>query len=78
MVAARNMLFVLSDEHNRKITGAYGHPFIETPNIDALAARGHDLRRRLYQQPDLRAGPRNAGNRAAGASEPVLGQRASL
>lgn len=37
---ARNMLFILSDEHNRKIAGAYGHPFIETPNIDALAAQG--------------------------------------
>jgi choline-sulfatase len=34
------MLFILSDEHNRKIAGAYGHPFIETPHIDALAASG--------------------------------------
>ncbi|MEC9343670.1 MAG: sulfatase-like hydrolase/transferase, partial [Pseudomonadota bacterium] len=40
MATASNMLFILSDEHNRKITGAYGHPFIETPSIDALAARG--------------------------------------
>jgi choline-sulfatase len=40
VVAAKNMLFILSDEHNRKITGVYGHPFIETPNIDALAAGG--------------------------------------
>lgn len=40
MTTPQNMLFILSDEHNRKITGAYGHPFIETPNIDALAASG--------------------------------------
>ncbi|MCL4161386.1 UNVERIFIED_CONTAM: hypothetical protein GTU68_021848, partial [Idotea baltica] len=30
----------LSDEHNRNISGCYGHPFIQTPNIDQLAARG--------------------------------------
>ncbi|MCL4169762.1 UNVERIFIED_CONTAM: hypothetical protein GTU68_053903, partial [Idotea baltica] len=30
----------LSDEHNRKIAGCYGHPYVKTPNIDALAARG--------------------------------------
>ncbi|MCB1492847.1 MAG: sulfatase-like hydrolase/transferase [Rhodobiaceae bacterium] len=40
MATPQNMVFILSDEHNRKIAGAYGHPFIETPNIDALAAAG--------------------------------------
>lgn len=40
MATAQNMLFILSDEHNRKIAGAYGHPFIRTPNIDALALAG--------------------------------------
>lgn len=35
-----NTLFILSDEHTRDVTGAYGHPIIKTPNIDALAARG--------------------------------------
>jgi choline-sulfatase len=33
-------LFILSDEHNRKISRAYGHPFVQTPNIDRLAAEG--------------------------------------
>lgn len=39
-VAPQNLLFLLSDEHNRKVAGCYGHPFVQTPNIDALAARG--------------------------------------
>jgi choline-sulfatase len=36
----QNLLFILSDEHNKKVTGAYGHPLIRTPNLDRLAARG--------------------------------------
>ena len=35
-----NTLFILSDEHNKRVTGCYGHPMIKTPNLDALAARG--------------------------------------
>ena len=35
-----NLLIIMSDEHNPKILGSKGHPFIHTPNIDALAARG--------------------------------------
>ena len=35
-----NLLFILSDEHNKRVTGCYGHPMIRTPNLDALAARG--------------------------------------
>lgn len=38
--APKNTIFILSDEHNRNIAGCYGHPFIRTPNIDGLAARG--------------------------------------
>ena len=36
----QNLLFILSDEHNKKVTGAYGHRMIRTPNLDRLAARG--------------------------------------
>lgn len=36
----QNMLFIMSDEHQARATGCYGHPFVRTPNIDALAARG--------------------------------------
>jgi choline-sulfatase len=35
-----NLLFILSDEHNKRITGCYGHPMIRTPNFDRLAERG--------------------------------------
>ncbi|MGE0314345.1 MAG: sulfatase-like hydrolase/transferase [Lautropia sp.] len=38
--APTNVLFILSDEHTRDVTGCYGHPFIRTPNLDRLAARG--------------------------------------
>jgi arylsulfatase A-like enzyme len=30
----------LSDEHNKRVTGCYGHPMIRTPNIDKLASLG--------------------------------------
>ena len=35
-----NVLVLMSDEHNPKYLGAAEHPFIATPNLDALAARG--------------------------------------
>lgn len=35
-----NVLVLMSDEHNPKFLGAGGHPYIATPNLDALAARG--------------------------------------
>ena len=35
-----NLLFILSDEHSRRVLGCYGHPMIRTPNLDRLAAAG--------------------------------------
>lgn len=40
MPAHRNVLVLMSDEHNPKYLGAAGHPYVLTPNLDALAARG--------------------------------------
>lgn len=37
---ARNIVVICSDEHNARCLGAAGHPHVQTPNIDALAARG--------------------------------------
>ena len=37
---AANLLVLMSDEHNPKFLGAAGHPFVATPNLDALAAQG--------------------------------------
>ena len=36
----RNMLFIMSDEHNPRVLGCGGHPIIQTPNLDRLAVRG--------------------------------------
>ena len=35
-----NLIFIMSDEHNKRVLGCHGHPMIRTPNLDALAARG--------------------------------------
>jgi choline-sulfatase len=35
-----NTLIIMSDEHSRKVMGAYGNPQVRTPHLDALAARG--------------------------------------
>ena len=35
-----NLLFIMSDEHNKRVLGCGGHPTIKTPNLDRLAARG--------------------------------------
>jgi choline-sulfatase len=40
MTKPSNIIFILSDEHNKRVLGCYGHPMIKTPNLDALAARG--------------------------------------
>ena len=35
-----NLLFIMSDQHARRITGCYGNETIRTPNIDSIAKRG--------------------------------------
>lgn len=39
-MTTRNLLILMSDEHNPKVLGCAGHPLVWTPNLDALAARG--------------------------------------
>lgn len=36
----QNLLIIMSDQHSRGLMGSYGHPFVKTPNLDKLAARG--------------------------------------
>jgi choline-sulfatase len=36
----RNVLFIMSDEHSRRVLGAYGNGLVKTPNLDAMAAAG--------------------------------------
>lgn len=35
-----NLLVIMSDEHQARAMGCAGHPFVRTPHLDALAARG--------------------------------------
>ena len=35
-----NLLIIMSDQHNRRMLGSYGHPIVATPNLDRLAIRG--------------------------------------
>ncbi len=37
---SKNLLILLNDQHNKKMLGCYGHPLVQTPNLDRLAARG--------------------------------------
>lgn len=39
-MAVKNTLVIMSDEHASKALGCYGHPFVQTPNLDRLAERG--------------------------------------
>lgn len=37
---AKNLVVIMSDEHDPRIMGCSGHPFVKTPHLDALAGRG--------------------------------------
>lgn len=39
-VKPKNLLIIMSDEHSPKALGCYGSEIVQTPNLDALAARG--------------------------------------
>jgi choline-sulfatase len=39
-MAGRNLLILMSDEHQARAMGCAGHPLVRTPHLDALAARG--------------------------------------
>ncbi len=40
MTQPANLIFFQSDNHNRAVTGCYGHQFVQTPNIDRIANVG--------------------------------------
>ena len=40
MATPRNLLYIMSDEHNAAMLGCDNHPLVRTPNLDRLAERG--------------------------------------
>jgi len=40
MPSAKNLIVIMSDEHNPKVAGYAGHPVVSTPTLDQLAASG--------------------------------------
>ncbi|BES64037.1 sulfatase-like hydrolase/transferase [Gottschalkiaceae bacterium SANA] len=37
----KELLIYLSDQHNPMVSGVYGNPWIDTPNLDRIAQEGH-------------------------------------
>ena len=48
---ARNVIVIMSDEHNPSIMGCTGHALVKTPHLDALAARGVRFRNAYTPSP---------------------------
>ncbi len=46
-----NVLFILSDQHSAKVLGHKGHPDVQTPNLDRLAAEGVRFDNAISQNP---------------------------
>ena len=36
----KNLIIIMSDQHQRNVSGCYGHDIVRTPHLDALAGRG--------------------------------------
>ncbi|MBU6499230.1 MAG: alkaline phosphatase family protein [Rhodospirillales bacterium] len=51
MAAAKNILWIMCDQLRFDYLGCAGHPALQTPNIDALAARGVRFTRAYVQSP---------------------------
>lgn len=46
-----NILFILSDQHNAKVLGHAGHPDVQTPHLDRMAAEGVRFTNAICQNP---------------------------
>ncbi|MBN9563789.1 MAG: alkaline phosphatase family protein [Alphaproteobacteria bacterium] len=51
MAAKRNILWIMCDQLRFDYLSCYGHPHLQTPHIDALAARGVRFSRAYVQSP---------------------------
>lgn len=50
-----NVLFLMADDHRADAVGAFGHPAVQTPNLDALVRRGFAFRNAYCLGSDLPA-----------------------
>jgi N-acetylglucosamine-6-sulfatase len=46
-VQPRNVVFILTDDHRFDAMGCAGHPFLETPHLDSIAANGTHIKNAL-------------------------------
>src|SRR3546814_15745408 len=46
-----NVLFFITDQHRADYLGCYGHPVLQTPHIDSIAARGRRFDRFYVSNP---------------------------
>jgi len=51
MTTPPNILFILTDQHNAKVTGYNGHSHVRTPHLDRLAAAGVVCANAIAQNP---------------------------
>ena len=51
MARVRNILFIMTDQLRADYLSCYGHPALETPHLDALAAKGARFTRAYCQSP---------------------------
>lgn len=47
----KNVIVIMSDEHDPRYLGCAGHPLVQTPHLDALAARGMRFRNAYTPSP---------------------------
>jgi arylsulfatase A-like enzyme len=62
MTKPANLIVFLTDNHAAAVTGCYGHPIVQTPNIDRIAAGGC-----LLREPPLLSLSRGDSDRAVPA-----------
>jgi arylsulfatase len=46
-----NILFIIADQHNAKVLGHKGHPDVQTPHLDRMAAEGVRFENAITQNP---------------------------
>jgi arylsulfatase A-like enzyme len=51
MAGKRNILWIMCDQLRYDYLSCYGHPHLDTPNIDSLARRGVRFTRAYVQSP---------------------------